>query len=667
MQNESNSSNFKLSIDSKIECDVKLFVIEQNSSEMNIIAITKTISFKKRNLKKQRNQKWKIKKQQQSKFVSFSNLNSNDSMNIIVIEAIIFCLLIDFKDQKQRVKCFFIIINQIDSVIKVLRADFESLKINVIIEKILKHEQMKSILKHFMKRVSKYFHDLFEVFNFQKINKLSSHRFYDHKIELLNDVNFLFRNRIYSLFLHKLQKLKKYLKNNLQKDFTVFSKVVFVSFVLFEVKLNDQLRLCVNYRRLNQLTKRSRYSIFVIEEILIRVQDCKYFIKLKIVSSLNKLRMSSESEELITFVTFMSAYKYKVLFFDLTNDQISWQHYINSLLFDFLNNFCQIALNDILIYSKFKKKHIVQMRVILKRLKEIDLQVDVEKCEFFKKKVIFLSVLLSIDDFRMNSKNVEVIINWKRSINSKKVQIFVNFVKFYRRFIRNFSKKIEILTRMTKQLVRFEWIAKIEKIFNLFKKTMIEILILRHYDRIKQIVLKIDSSNYVNAKMLSQYDDEEILHLVIFYSWNLISIECNYEIYDKKLLIIIRCLEHWRFKFENIDELIKILIDHKNLEIFMSAKKLTSRQFRWTETLFKFNIVIQFQSKTQNVKIDALIRMSDSRSKNDNDERHQYRQQILLSFDRFEILIVSNEFIYKRILTINKTNDQCRIYREALE
>ena len=190
---------------------------------------------------------------------------------------------------------------------------------------------------------------------------------------------------------------------------------------------------------------------------------------------------------------------------------------MNNSLFDFLNNFCQIVLNDILIYNKFKKNHIAHVRDILKRLKKIDLQVNIEKCEFFKKKVIFLSVLLSIDDFRMNSKNIEVIINWKRFINLKKMQVFVNFVKFYWRFIRNFSKKIETFIWMTKKFVRFEWIEKIEEIFNLFKKTMIEIFIFHHYDRIKQIDLKIDFSNYVNAKMLSQYDDEEILHFVIFF------------------------------------------------------------------------------------------------------------------------------------------------------
>ena len=130
---------------------------------------------------------------------------------------------------------------------------------------------------------------------------------------------------------------------------------------------------------------------------------------------------------------------------------------------------------------------------------------------------------------------------------------------------------------MIKKLVKFEWIAEIEKVFNLFKKTMTEIFIFRYYDRIKQIILKIDFSNYVNAKMLFQYDDEKILHLVAFYSRNMILIECNYEIYNKKLLIIIRCLKHWRSKFENIEKSIKIIIDHKNLEIVMISKKFTFR------------------------------------------------------------------------------------------
>ena len=667
VQDESESSDFDSSIDSKIDCDDELFVIEQNHFTMNIVAITKAISCRKRDLKKQRNKRWKIKKQQ-FELVFLSELNSNDSMNITMIDATSFCLLVDFKDRKQEMQCFFITINQIDFALKTLRTNSESLKIVVMIKEILKHEQVKSILERIMKKVSKYFRHLSEVFDFQKIIKLSSHRFYDHKIELLNDSNALFRNRMYSLFELKLMKLKKYLKKNLQKNFIVLNQIAYASSILFVVKLNDQLRLCVNYRRLNHITKRNRYFISLIEKTLIRMQDCKYLIKLNIISTFNKLRMSKKSEKFITFVTFMKSYKYRMLSFELINDFASWQHYMNDFLFNFLNDFCQVYLNDILIYSKFKKKHIVHVRAVLKKLKKVDLQIDIEKCEFFKKKMTFLKIILSIDDLRMNSKKIKIIVNWARFTNLKKVQIFVNFVNFYRRFIRDFSKKIRTLIRMTKKLMNFEWIAKIEKIFNFLKKTMTKTFIFRHYDRIKQVILKIDFSDYVNAEVLSQYDDEEVLHLVVFYSRNMISVECNYEIYDKKLLIIIRCLKHWRLEFKNIEEFIKIFIDHKNLEIFMISKKLTSRQTRWTEIFSKFNIVIQFQSKTQNVKTDASIRMSNSRLKNDNDERHQYRKQMLLISKRLEIHVVKfDESIYERILVVNKVDDDCKTYREALE
>ena len=108
-----------------------------------------------------------------------------------------------------------------------------------MIKEILKHEQVKSIFERIMKKISKYFKYLFEIFDFQKAIKLLSHRFYDHKIEFLNNNNALFRNRMYFLFEFKLMKFKKYLKNNLQKSFIVFNQVAYVSLILFAIKFND--------------------------------------------------------------------------------------------------------------------------------------------------------------------------------------------------------------------------------------------------------------------------------------------------------------------------------------------------------------------------------------------------------------------------------------------
>jgi hypothetical protein len=102
-------------------------------------------------------------------------------------------------------------------------------------------------------------------------------------------------------------------------------------------------------------------------------------------------------------------------------------------------------------------------------------------------------------------------------------------------------------------------------------------LILKHFNRTKEIILEIDSLDYVNGGVLSQYKDNGILYLVAFYSKNMAPAECNYEIYDKKLLVIIHYLEHWRPELESINIFIKVFIDHRNLKYFIIIKELLRR------------------------------------------------------------------------------------------
>ena len=112
----------------------------------------------------------------------------------------------------------------------------------------------------------------------------------------------------------------------------------------------------------------------------------------------NKLRMSSESENLTTFVTFFDVYKYKVMLFELINELMSFQHYINDVLFDYLHKFCQTYLNDILIYSKILKEHKTHMKKVLNKLHEVNLQINIDKCKFKIQKILFLELLIFIND-----------------------------------------------------------------------------------------------------------------------------------------------------------------------------------------------------------------------------------------------------------------------------
>ncbi len=465
--------------------------------------------------------------------------------------------------KNKKIKIFFLIISEINKALS-------------SVEDFTKLNEMTSVmsLNELKKKLSIVYHNFLNVFDKEKTTQLFLHWSYDHKIELEEESQ-LFKSWLYLMSSYKLQKIKEYLEENLKKKFITLSKASFASLILFVEKKDDSLCFCMNYWKLNALIKRDRYSIFLIDEVLARIQDSKYLIQLNIIITFNKLRMSSESKDLTTFVTFFDIYKYRVMLFELINESAFFQHYINNVLFNCLHKFCQTYLNDILIYSKTLKEHRTHVKEVLDKLREVDLQIDIDKCEFEIQKISFLELLIFINDLQMNSRKLDVIRSWKVSRSLTYVQIFIDFCNFYRRFIKNFSKITWFIIKLTWKDHFFEWTEICQMIFEELKQQVTTAFVLKHFDSIKEAILKTDFLNYVNDEVLSQYDDENILHSMIFYNKNMIFAECNYEIYDKELLIIICCLKHWRFELKCTDISIKIFIDHLNLKYFMIIQELT--------------------------------------------------------------------------------------------
>ncbi len=136
----------------------------------------------------------------------------------------------------------------------------------------------------------------------------------------------------------------------------------------------------------------------------------------------------------------------------------------------------------------------------------------------------------------MNSRKVNVIQSWKVLQSLTHVQIFIDFCNFYQWFIKNFSKIIQLMIKLTWKNHLFEWTEICQMIFEKLKQQIMTVFILKHFNSIREAILKMNFSNYVNDEVLSQYDDEDILHSMIFYSKNMILAECNYKIYDKEII-----------------------------------------------------------------------------------------------------------------------------------
>jgi len=143
-------------------------------------------------------------------------------------------------------------------------------------------------LKDIKAKLSSKYHEFLDVFDRVQLNKLLSHRFYDHKIELINDST-LSHCWVYWMFSVKLLKVKKYLNENLLKKFITSSQILYFSLVLFILKANEDFQFCVNYWKLNVIFKRNRYSLSLINKIIDKIVSCKHLTRLNIISAFNKL------------------------------------------------------------------------------------------------------------------------------------------------------------------------------------------------------------------------------------------------------------------------------------------------------------------------------------------------------------------------------------------
>ena len=163
-----------------------------------------------------------------------------------------------------------------------------------------------------------------------------------------------------------------------------------------------------------------------------------------------------------------------------------------------------------------------------------------------------------------------------------------------------------LLIYLTQKDILFQFDKACRAVFQALKNAFISALILCHFDSDLKCMIVTDSSDYTHNNVLSQYDSEETLHSVVYFLHCLNLTECNYKIYDKKLLVIICCFKQWCSELKGAVFSIQILSDHKNLQYFCTTKQLSHWQAHWSEYLFQFHFSIVYWSELQGQKPDAL-------------------------------------------------------------
>ena len=286
-----------------------------------------------------------------------------------------------------------------------------------------------------------------------------------------------------------------------------------------------------------------------------------------------------------------------------------------------------------LIYSTREEDYADHVLQVLRRLHKHGLQVDIDKCEFNTTKVKYLGMIVTTNGIEMDTEKVETIQKWEAPSSVKDVQAFLGFANFYRRFIPEFSKKVKPLNELTKgtqyttrsgkrkiKYGTFDWTTTCQGAFEDLKRAFTTAPVLAHYDSKLETWVETDASDFVVAGVLSQMHGE-VLKPVAYFSKKMTPAECNYMIYDKELLAIVKSFETWRPELASVNEPVRVLTDHRNLEHFMTTKQLNRRQARWAKFLSEFSFRITYRPGKEGEKPDTLTRLAQNRPKRFNDSR----------------------------------------------
>jgi hypothetical protein len=247
------------------------------------------------------------------------------------------------------------------------------------------------------------YHDLLNAFSKADADKLPPRRPYDHKINLEAGKTPPY-GPLYGMSQDELRVLKKYLDDSLKKGFISPSTSQAASPILFVKKPGGGLRFCVDYRALNAITVKDRYPLPLVTETLARLSKAKYFTKLDVIAAFNRIRITDGDEWKTAFRTRYGLFEYNVVPFSLSNAPSAFQHFINDVLHEHLDEFCSAYINDL-------ESHQKHVRWVLEATQKAGLQLDIKKCEFHVSEVTYLGLIISTEGIRIDPYKVEAVLN----------------------------------------------------------------------------------------------------------------------------------------------------------------------------------------------------------------------------------------------------------------
>ena len=382
-------------------------------------------------------------------------------------------------------------------------------------------------------------------------------------------------------------------------------------------KKDGNIRFCVDYRKINQITHKDAYPLPRIEESLTALGSSAYFSTLDLTSGYWQVPMAPEDREKTAFTTPMGLFEFNRMPFGLCNAPGTFQRLMEHFLGHKNFETVLLYLDDVIIYSKSYEDHLKHLAEVFQILIKHGLKVKPSKCYLLKTEVKYLGHIVSSEGVKPDPEKIAAVRNWPTPTTVKEVRSFLSFAGYYRRFIPHFAQIagpiLELLRghpkRYQKSPIPVEWNTEREIAFQLLKKKLTEPPILGYPDYQKLFHLYTDASKKGLGAVLSQVQEGKE-RVISYASRSLKGTERNDQNYSSFKLEFLALVWAVTEKFKDyLAATPFVAFTDNNPLAHLNTAKLGALEQRWASRLANYDFTIKYRTGKANENADALSRL----------------------------------------------------------